>query len=29
VPEDEVEGIIRKCPKEKVDDLVFVQVFLF
>eukprot|EP00282_Hemiselmis_andersenii_P035475 CAMPEP_0169443170 /NCGR_PEP_ID=MMETSP1042-20121227/9215_1 /TAXON_ID=464988 /ORGANISM="Hemiselmis andersenii, Strain CCMP1180" /LENGTH=376 /DNA_ID=CAMNT_0009554385 /DNA_START=57 /DNA_END=1187 /DNA_ORIENTATION=- len=25
VPEDEVESVIRSCPKEKVDDLVFVQ----
>jgi hypothetical protein len=23
VPEDEIEGVIRACPKEKVDDLVF------
>ena len=25
VPEDELEGIIRACPKEKVDDLVFIS----
>ena len=26
VPNDEVEGVIKSCPKDKLDDLVFVQV---
>ncbi len=26
VPNDDVEGVIKACPKDKLDDLVFVQV---
>ena len=26
MPNDEVEGVIKACPKDKLDDLVFVQV---